>query len=208
MMARVKICGITRLEDAIAAIEYGADALGFMFYEGSPRHVSLDVAGDICRGLPPFLTRVGVFVNPSAEFVREAIAACGLDGAQFHGDEPAGFCRQFPVKLIKAFRMRDETALDLLPAYKGMAWLLDSYAPGQLGGTGKQFNWDLARRAVEMNGTVILAGGLTTENVADAVRKVRPFAVDVSSGVESAPGIKNADLLQHFIAAAKGAVPS
>jgi phosphoribosylanthranilate isomerase len=203
MTARVKICGITRLEDAAAAVACGADALGFMFYEGSPRHVSFERAGEICRGLPPFVTRVGVFVNPAAEFVREAIAACGLDAVQFHGDEPAGFCREFPVKLIKAFRMRDESTLDLLPAYKEMAWLLDSYAPGQLGGTGKQFNWELARRAVAMHGTVILAGGLTAENVSDAVRQVGPFAVDVSSGVESAPGIKDAGLMRRFIAAVR-----
>jgi phosphoribosylanthranilate isomerase len=208
MIVRVKICGITRLEDALMAVDAGADALGFMFFEGSPRQVSFESAGRIYAALPPFITKVGVFVNPSAALVEGAIAECGIDVAQFHGDESPEFCRSFPLKAIKAFRIRDERSLELIPRYTGVAWLLDSFSSGQLGGTGTQFNWELARRAVKWDGKVILAGGLTPENVADAVRMVRPFAVDVSSGVEAAPGKKDSEKIRRFVCHAKGMAAS
>src|SRR3989442_5965987 len=204
MSVKVKICGVTNLEDALAAVDAGADALGFMFYEPSPRNVPVKVAADIIRQVPPFVAKVGVFVNATDESVRRAIAECGLDTLQFHGDETPEFCRKFrPLKIYKAFRMENLQSLRALPGYRTDAWLLDSFVEGKLGGTGAKFNWDLAVESKKLGRPIILAGGLTPENVADAVRKVRPFAVDVSSGVESAPGKKDHAKVRRFIAAAK-----
>lgn len=202
MSVRVKICGITSVADARAALEAGADALGFVFYEASPRHVTLETAREIIAALPPFAARVGVFVNPAEDLVRQALA-CGLDTLQFHGEEPPEFCGRFGIRAIKGFRLQDDVALLTCMDYKGFPWLLDSFVPGQPGGTGAVFNWELAVKAKKSNPTIILAGGLTPANVAEAVRKVRPYAVDVSSGVESAPGKKDLAKLRAFIAAAK-----
>lgn len=200
MHTKVKICGITRLPDALAAVEAGADALGFMFYEGSKRNLSPAAAAAIIRALPPFVAKVGVFVNASAETVRAVVTECGLDTLQFHGEETPEFCRQFaPLKVIKAFRIQDAASLKPLPDFAVDAWLLDSYVAGQRGGTGERFNWELAAQAKELGRPVILAGGLTPENVADAVQQVWPFGVDVSSGVETAPGQKDAGLVQRFV---------
>jgi len=204
MSVRVKICGVTNIEDALAAVEAGADALGFMFYESSPRNVPAKVAADIIRQLPPFVAKVGVFVNATEETVRRAIGECGIDTLQFHGDETPEFCRKFsPLKIYKAFRVENLESLRALPAYPTDAWLLDSFVAGKLGGTGAKFNWDLAVESKKLGRPIILAGGLTPENVADAVRKVRPFAVDVSSGVESSPGKKDHAKVRRFIEAAK-----
>lgn len=203
MSVRVKICGVTRSDDALAAVAAGADALGFMFYEPSPRYVSRAQVAEITRLLPPFVAKVGVFVNPTTEQVRQAIAECSLDVLQFHGDEPPAFCAKFGLKVIKAFRIRGLDSLQSLPAYATDAWLLDSFVPGQPGGTGARFNWDLALEARKLGRPIVLAGGLTPENVGEAVRQVRPFAVDVSSGVEAAPGKKDPDKVRAFIAAAK-----
>ena len=205
MNVKVKICGITNAEDALAAVDAGADALGFMFYPPSPRGVTREVAAQIIRQLPPFVAKVGVFVNPSEEEVRLAITGCGLDTLQFHGEESPEFCRQFGLKTLKAFRVQGLETLKLLPTYSTMAWLLDSFVAGTRGGTGNTFNWDIAMQAVKLGGRVILAGGLTPDNAAEAVRKVRPFALDVSSGVESVPGRKDAAKVRAFIAAAKAA---
>jgi phosphoribosylanthranilate isomerase len=205
MNVKVKICGITSAEDALTAVEAGADALGFMFYASSPRCVTRETATQIVHHLPPFVAKVGVFVNPNAEEVRLAIADCGLDTLQFHGEESPEFCRQFGLKVLKAFRVQGPETLKALPTYSSMAWLLDSFVAGSHGGTGNTFNWDIAAEAVRMGGRVILAGGLTPENAAEAVRKVRPYGLDVSSGVESAPGKKDAAKVRAFIAAAKGA---
>ena len=202
MIVKVKICGITSVGDALAAVDAGADALGFMFYAPSPRNVSFSVAAEIIRQLPPFVAKVGVFVNPAEDDVRRAIAECGLDTLQFHGEETPEFCRRFGLKTMKAFRVRDAESLKQTEAYPSEAWLLDSYVAGQLGGTGARFNWDLATDAARHH-TVLLAGGLTPENAAEAVRKVRPYGLDVSSGVESAPGKKDAAKVRAFIAAAK-----
>ena len=204
MSVRVKICGLTSLEDALGAMNAGADALGFMFYEGSPRHLTLAQAREILVHLPPFVTRVGVFVNPSAAQVREAIA-CGLDALQFHGEEPSEFCRQFGRRWLKAFRVRDAASLELCRPYAGMPWLLDSYVPGQRGGTGATFNWEIAAQAARENPQIILAGGLTPDNIAAALKQVRPYAVDASSGVESAPSKKEPEKVCAFIRAAKHA---
>lgn len=205
MPVRIKICGITRLEDAEAAVAAGADALGFLFYLPSPRCVDVDTAAAICRALPPLVTRVGVFVDAAAEFVRETAGRCGLSALQFHGQETPEFCRRFALPVIKAFRVHGPDSLAELPAYETAAWLLDSFLPGRLGGTGATFNWDLAADAARLGRPVILAGGLTPENVATAVRRVWPYGVDVSSGVESAPGRKDAGKLKAFVAAVRAA---
>ncbi len=205
MSTIVKICGITSVADGLAAAAAGADAIGLMFYEQSPRFVTLDSAAKISRELPPSVIKIGVFVNAPAETVSRAIGECALNLLQFHGDESPAFCRQFPVMTIKAFRIRDAASLRTLPDYDTSAWLLDASVPDRLGGTGATFNWDLAVQANQLGRPIFLAGGLTPENVADAVRKVRPYAVDVSSGVESAPGKKDPQKMRDFIHAAKSA---
>src|SRR5438132_13097553 len=169
MSLKIKICGITNAADARAAVEAGADALGFMFYPQSPRNVSLIEAGGIIRDLPPFVARVGVFVDAPEDFIRRAINECGLDTLQFHGNEPPEFCMQFSLRAIKAFRVRDTDSLRQLPNYKTSAWLLDSFNPEKFGGTGARFSWELAGAAKKLGRPIILAGGLTPENVGDAV---------------------------------------
>ncbi len=205
MDVRVKICGITRLEEALAAVEAGADALGFMFYPASPRQIEPAAAAAICRALPPWVHRVGVFVDVPEAHIRELVQRCGLSALQLHGRESPAFCRRFEWPVIKAFRVRGPESLAELTDYDTAAWLLDSYVPGQLGGTGAGFNWDLAARAVRLGRPVILAGGLTPANVAAAVRQVRPYGVDVSSGVERAPRVKDPELMRAFVAAVRAA---
>jgi phosphoribosylanthranilate isomerase len=203
MSTRVKICGVTNAADALVAAEAGADMIGLMFYEQSPRHITLPAAVEISRALPPFLQRVGVFVNPAEELVLRAIGECGLSLLQFHGDETSEFCTQFGLMSMKAFRIRDAESLRKLPEYQTEAYLLDAYSPDVLGGTGEKINWKLAVEAQKFGKPIFLAGGLTPENVAEAVRQVQPFGVDVSSGVESALGKKDAAKVRAFIAAAK-----
>jgi len=203
MPVKVKICGLTNLADALAASEAGADALGFVFCEQSPRRVSLETAAGIIRQLPPSAVKVGVFVNAPEDFVRRAIAECGLNLLQFHGDESPAYCLQFHLMSMKAFRIRDAASLEALSDYRTDAWLLDAYAPDKLGGTGETFNWELAIEAQKLGRPIFLAGGLTPENVAEAVRRVRPYAVDVSSGVEASPGKKDNTRVNAFIQAAK-----
>jgi phosphoribosylanthranilate isomerase len=203
MNTRVKICGITSVADGQAAAEAGADLIGLMFYEPSPRYVSLAAAAAIARALPPEVQRVGVFVNPTTELVRRAIGECQLSLLQFHGDEPPDFCTQFGLMSLKAFRIRDAASLDALPNYETDGYLLDAYSPEARGGTGEKFNWDLAVEAQKFGKPIFLAGGLTPANVAAAVKQVQPFAVDVSSGVESAPSKKDPAKVKAFIAAAK-----
>ena len=205
MSLKIKICGVTNRDDALAAVDAGADALGFIFHEPSPRNLSRAAAANIIRELPPFVARVGVFVDASEEFVRQTAAECGLDTLQFHGDEPPEFCRKFSLKIIKAFRVRNAESLLPLPDYETDAWLLDSFVPEKSGGTGATFNWDLAAEVKKLGRPLILAGGLTPENVAQAVRKVRPYAVDISSGVESSPGCKDHSKVRQFVQAAKEA---
>jgi phosphoribosylanthranilate isomerase len=205
MAVLVKICGITNEPDGRAAAEAGADALGFVFCPLSPRCVSLETAAAVSRALPPFIVRVGVFVNAPDELVTTAIRECRLNMLQFHGDEPAEYCLKFGLMSMKAFRVRDASSLETLATYPTDAWLLDAYAPDRAGGTGATFNWDLAREAQRHGRPIFLAGGLTPENVAEAVRKVQPFGVDVSSGVEAAPGRKDLAKVKAFIAAAKAA---
>lgn len=203
MSVKVKICGITSAADALAAAEAGADALGFMFYEKSPRHISVRQAAEITRELSPFVLKVGVFVDAPEDLVMRAIGDCGLNLLQFHGNESPEYCTQFGLMSMKAFRIRDAESLKQLPEYPTDAWLLDGYVPDKLGGTGERFNWDLAIEAKKAGRPIFLAGGLTPANVAEAVRKVQPFGVDVSSGVESEPGRKDHAKVREFIKAAK-----
>jgi phosphoribosylanthranilate isomerase len=202
----VKICGITNLRDALAAVEAGADALGFVFYEPSPRYVPLDIAARIIVRLPPSIVKVGLFVDAPKDLVVRAIRQCGLTLLQFHGAETPDFCLQFGLMSMKAFRVRDAASLQALPDYRTDAWLLDAYSQDKAGGTGETFNWDLAVEAQRWGRPIFLAGGLTPENVAEAIRRVRPYAVDVSSGVETVPGKKDPAKVQAFIRAAKGAL--
>ena len=206
MSVTVKICGITSEADALAAAEAGADAIGLMFYEDSPRHVTLEQAKAISAALPQHVMRVGVFVNAEEAFVHQALTECMLNILQFHGDETPEECSRYPVMTLKAFRVQGEETLAGLEAYPSAGYLLDAYVKDALGGTGATFNWDLAVRAQEFGKPIFLAGGLTPENVVEAVRKVQPFGVDVSSGVEIEPGRKDAEQMRTFVAAAKGAL--
>jgi phosphoribosylanthranilate isomerase len=202
-MVRIKICGITNLEDALLAAELGADALGFIFYPKSPRHVDPEAARAIIAHLPPFVAAVGVFVDEAAAVVQELAAKVGLDWVQLHGQESPGYCRNLGRKVIKGFRIRDEDSLRQLADYQGaaQALLLDTYKKGQVGGTGEIFDWHLAREAKKY-GSIILAGGLTPDNVAQAIATAKPAAVDAASGTEAAPGKKDPAKLRAFFKAA------
>ena len=202
-MVRVKICGITNVRDARLAARLGADALGFNFYERSARYVRPERAKAIIAALPPFVTTVGVFVDEEPERVMEIAAMCELDAVQLHGAEPPRAVHAIRgVRRIKALRVRDERDIELCRRYRVEAYLLDAFVPGEMGGTGHTFNWHLAREANEF-GPIILAGGLTPDNVAEAISVARPYAVDVASGVESEPAKKDKDLMEAFIRAAK-----
>ncbi len=205
MRVRIKICGITSVGDAQAAAEAGADAIGLMLWGPSKRFVTNTKAAEIVRSLPPFVSKVGVFVDATAEEVFRAVKEIGLDTVQLHGEETPEFCRQFaPLKVMKAFRVKNAASLATLTDYNTDAWLLDSYVAGEKGGTGAVFNWDLAVQAKDSGKPIVLAGGLTPENIAEAVHEVWPYAVDVSSGVESAPGKKDAEMIRRFVEAIRG----
>lgn len=205
MATAVKICGITRPEDALAAARAGAHAIGLVFYAKSPRHVTPARAAEIIRVLPPFVTTVGLFVDASAGEVRAALAEAPVALLQFHGDETPEFCRQFGRPYVKAVRVKP--GVDLLQYardyHDAKALLLDNYVEGLHGGSGVAFDWSLIPRGLPL--PVILSGGLTPENVTEAVRRVRPSAVDVSSGVESAKGIKDAQKIAAFIKGVRNA---
>jgi phosphoribosylanthranilate isomerase len=206
MSVRIKICGITNREDARQAVSAGADALGFVFWAGSPRAVVPKIVAEITRDLPGRVLRVGVFVNATAPAILSTVSACGLDAVQLHGDESPEFCDALaPFPVWKAFRVGNRDVLQQLAAYRDptAAWLLDSFVSGQPGGSGATFNWEIAREAQQLAHPIVLSGGLTPENVAGAVRQVQPAAVDVSSGVELAPGRKDAEKVRRFIAAAR-----
>lgn len=198
MSTRVKICGITRLEDAQLAIAAGADALGFVFYEPSPRYVSPTTAAAIIRELPPFVVTTALFVDASETYVRQVLEQTQIDLLQFHGDETPAFCEQFNRPYIKALRVKP--TLDLLAEQtrfeSARALLLDAYKPGVPGGTGESFDWALIPKALAPK--IILAGGLDAGNVARAIAEVKPFAVDVSGGVEASKGIKDANKIKRF----------
>jgi len=201
-MVRVKICGITSLEDALMAVEAGADALGFVFFRGSPRFISPERAAAIICRLPPFVQTVGLFVNEEQATVNEVTDRCGLDLVQLHGEETPGYCAAVRRRIVKAFRVKDASTLDDMANYRVAACLLDAWSPAAHGGTGTTFNWEIAARAAASH-RIILAGGLTPGNIAGAVATVHPYAVDVSSGVESEPGKKDAGLVTRFIRSCK-----
>ena len=203
MAVRVKICGITRLPDLQAACAAGADALGFVFYQKSPRHVSPETAAALLAAMPPFVQSVGLFVNADPAFVESVLKIAPLDLLQFHGDEAAADCARFGRPWIKAVRVNPQTdLLECAADFEGArGLLLDAFVPGVPGGTGERFDWRLIPPALPL--PVILSGGLTPDNVAEAVRTVRPWAVDVSSGVEASKGVKDAHKVAQFIARAK-----
>lgn len=202
-MAKVKICGITNLEDAMVAVEAGADALGFVFHPPSSRNITPDQAAGIIAQLPPFIQCIGLFVDRSQEMVNHIAEQCRLDLVQLHGDEPPTFCTGVKRRIIKAIRVKDKTSLDAMHSYQVSAFLLDAWSPLAHGGTGLTFDWELAL-AASGTGRIILAGGLTPENVVDAVRLVNPYAVDVSSGVEASAGKKDPEKVREFVKRAKG----
>ena len=200
-MTKIKICGITNLDDALAAADLGADLLGFVFSEKSPRQIKIGDAARIIKSLPKSVSTVGLFVNQTELAVKMIFDKCQLDYFQFHGDESPDYCDRLKEKgkIIKAFRIKDEQTIKSLADYDVEMYLLDAYQEDKFGGTGSVFNWDLAVRAKEYGKSIILAGGLKPENVARALRKVRPYAVDVSSGVEKNPGKKDVRLVKKFI---------
>ena len=206
-MALIKICGITNASDALAAVEAGADLLGFNFYPKSPRYVSPDEARRIVEMLPESVARVGVFVNADApETVARIVSESGVGAAQLHGDETPEFCARLGgVSVIKALRVGRGFSFERALLYKTDALLLDAYDKDAFGGTGRTFDWSLARAAREVVPKLFLAGGLTPENVAEAIRAVGPFAVDVCSGVETSPGRKSHSLMRHFVEAVREA---
>ncbi len=198
-MAEIKICGITDLDDALAAAGAGADAVGFIFYPRSPRCVSPRQALGIIRELPCTVAKVGVFVNDDPERIEEIAAICGLDPIQPHGGETPDYCRRFPApRVIKAFSPRTADDLEGVGGYQVRAILVDAFAPGLYGGTGKTSNWDLARTIGERY-PLILSGGLNSGNIRDAIESVRPQAVDINSGVESSPGRKDHNKIREII---------
>jgi len=202
-MVRVKICGITNVHDARMAVRLGADALGFNFYPRSPRYLKPERVKAIVAALPPFVSSVGVFVDETPEEIMRICTVCGLAAAQMHGNEsPAQVAAVRGVQRIKGIRVADKRDIALCQRYHVDAFLLDAFVPGTPGGTGKTFNWNIAREARQF-GSIILAGGLTPENVGDAIRIADPYCVDVASGVESAPGEKDKSLVAEFIRRAK-----
>ena len=202
-MTKVKICGITKPDDAFAAAESGADAIGMIFYEGSPRRVDVETAQAIVRVLPPFVARVGVFVNALRARIDKTVERVGLNTVQLSGDEAPGYVRSIKsAPVVKAIRIEDFRDIQSASEYLGTcsAMLVDAKVEGAYGGTGKTFDWSLASELMREDLPVIIAGGLTPENVGDVVRRLRPHGVDCSSGVEWEPGVKDYDRMRRFVA--------
>ncbi|WP_150913354.1 phosphoribosylanthranilate isomerase [Marinobacter halotolerans] len=199
MRTRVKICGLTRPQDVVAAANAGADAVGFVFYEPSPRSVSIETAAELIRSLPAFVTATGLFVNPERGYVEEVLSKVPLDLLQFHGDETPEFCQSFPARWIKAVRVRNRGDIEqaFRDYFRASGILVDAWVADTYGGTGQSFNWDLIPSVRPL--PLILAGGLASDNVAAAVQQVRPWGVDVSGGVESGKGIKHTAKMTDFI---------
>ncbi|MDC0963856.1 phosphoribosylanthranilate isomerase [Candidatus Pseudothioglobus singularis] len=198
-MTKVKICGFTEPNNARDAALAGVDAIGLVFYNKSPRNVDIHSAQKIIEALPPFINRVGLFVNANPSFIDEILCEVPLDTLQFHGDESVLDCAQYQMPFIKSLRVKPDTNVKEIAENfsSASALLLDSFSPSSYGGTGESFDWSLAR--VKISLPIILAGGLTVDNVADAIKQVNPYAVDASSGVESAPGVKDIDKIEAFI---------
>ena len=198
LQIKVKICGMTQLKDALFAVEQGVDAVGFIFYKKSPRAVTMKTVREIIKKLPPLVDTVGVFVNESAERLNKIADYCGLDLVQLHGEESPAFCRKIHRRVIKAFRVKDLQSIKQLEKFPVSGFLLDTFSDDLHGGTGKTFDWNLAL-PVKKIGPVILAGGLTPSNIRQAVRRVRPYGVDVCSGVEKSSGIKDLEKVRAFL---------
>jgi phosphoribosylanthranilate isomerase len=193
-MIPTKICGITNLDDANVAVENGASAIGFIFYEKSPRTISINNAKSISKHLPKTIARVGVFVNHEKDFIRLAISEVPLDMIQLHGDETPDFCNQFDVAILKALRIKNEASLSVMDQYDVAVFLLDTFSNDQYGGTGETFDWSVLNRKFKT--PIILSGGLNSENILNAIDAVNPSAIDVNSGVESSPGKKDFNKLK------------
>jgi phosphoribosylanthranilate isomerase len=204
-MIKVKICGITNPEDALMAVECGTDALGFIFYPQSRRYVTPERAKSIIEKLPPFVFKIGVFVDAEPESILKTVNECRLDGIQLHGKETPEFCAKFRRRVIKGLRPACQDEVENIADYRVDAFLLDSYHPDMIGGTGTTFDWELAVAAKMFGVPVILSGGLNPENVADAVRLVKPYGVDVASGVETFQGKKDPEKVKEFIEQARWA---
>jgi phosphoribosylanthranilate isomerase len=206
MAVKVKICGITNAEDAAVAVEAGADAVGFVFHKKSPRCAEAAIVKGIVKALPPFVLPVGVFVNEDANVVRDLMDNCGLALAQLHGDESAAYCEALGRPMLKAIRLKDRRSFLALAEFQGRAgvrgFLVDAFSPDAYGGTGQVADWALAAEAASA-ATILLAGGLTQENVSQAIHLVHPYGVDVSSGVEAGPGKKDHEKVRAFVRAAK-----
>lgn len=205
MSVRIKVCGFTRANDAVAAANLGIDAIGLVFYEKSPRHVSIAQAQEIIAALPPFVTVVALFVNATRDEINTVLTRCAIDVLQFHGEESPEFCRSFARPYLKAVRVQPGVDLATLAAafHDARGLLTDAFVEGAHGGTGKTFDWTLIPDHLPL--PLILSGGLDEHNVADAVRRVQPAAVDVSSGVEAGKGIKSAQRVADFVAAVRAA---
>jgi phosphoribosylanthranilate isomerase len=199
---KVKVCGMTNLKDTLVAVEEGADAVGFIFYKKSPRSVTMKLVREIVLELPPFVDTVGVFVDETAEQINKIADYCNLDMVQLHGDESPTFCKRMRRRVIKAFRVKDMQSVKKLSNYQVSGFILDTFSESLHGGTGKVFDWNLALPAKKF-GPVIMAGGVTPNNVRQAIQRVRPYGVDVCSGVESEPGIKDHKKIRSFLKNAK-----
>jgi phosphoribosylanthranilate isomerase len=199
LRTRIKICGITRVEDALKVVDAGADAIGLVFYDPSPRSVRINLATEIAAAVPAFVSVVALFVDPTKDYVQEVLNNVRIDLIQFHGDEENDFCSQFKTPFIKAIRVRQasDVVASSLRFPDSVGILLDSYKPGVPGGTGESFDWSLIPK--NHSNPIILAGGLTPENVASAINHVQPFAVDISGGVEAAKGIKDSEKIKEFV---------
>jgi phosphoribosylanthranilate isomerase len=203
-VVRVKVCGITNLGDAQAAIDAGSDALGFVFYKKSPRYIKPQNAKEIIKRLPKEVIKVGVFVNALAQKIKQIAKLCHLDMLQFHGSEPSEFCADFKnYKVIKAFRIKDRIEVQNILKYNTFAYLFDTFLKSKVGGTGKKFNWELVRNIGSIKRPVFLSGGLTSRNVKRAIKIAKPAWVDVSSSVEIKPGKKDPAKIKRFIEAVK-----
>jgi phosphoribosylanthranilate isomerase len=194
---KIKICGITNVDDALLTAELGADALGFIFVKTSPRYIRPSTARKIIEELPPFIVPVGVVADAEHDDILELIDETGIRCLQLHGNESPEQLEYFRIPVYKSFRVNKDFSLKTLQQYKGSVYLLDTYVEGILGGTGKTFDWEIAIKA-KIYGHIILSGGLKPENITEAVKKVRPYAIDVNSGVESAPGKKDKNKLEHL----------
>lgn len=203
-MSAIKICGIKRIDDALAAAEFGVNAIGFNFYRKSKRYITPEMAKKIIDEIPPFICVVGVFVNEEIETVRHIYDYCGIDVIQLHGDESPDYCEKLQKRIIKAFRLKDESDIEKINLYNVNGVLVDSFKEGEYGGTGIEFNENIIKRIRDRK-KLILAGGLRVDNVEEAILKIKPYGVDVCSGVEVEPGIKDKEKMRLFVERARRA---